>query len=68
MLELTGEVGDNGVDVQRVGHVDVLDGGREVSGDTLLLLIVGVSGEYRVHTEMRSYRPKTRTKYAHCLV
>jgi len=27
MLDLTGEVGDNGVEVQRVGHVDVLDGG-----------------------------------------
>ena len=43
MFDLTAEVGDKvRVEVQRVGHVDVLDWGSEVCGDTLLLLVVNV--------------------------
>ena len=55
LLDLAGEVGGNGVNVLCV--VDVVNGGGEICGDTLLLIIFGLADKYGVGMKVHSYGP-----------
>jgi len=57
VLDLTGEVSGNGLEADVLRVVDIVDGGREICGDALLLTVFSMADEYGIGTEVHTYGP-----------
>jgi len=60
MLDLTGQVGGNGVEIRWVGGVDVLNGSGKIRCYMLLLVVIGISSKHGIYKHMYPYGPKQR--------
>ena len=68
VLDLAGEVGGNGLKADVLRVVDIVDGGREIGGDTLLLTVFSMADEYGIGTKVHTYGPVLLSIVVHDVV